>query len=157
MHKNATKCNETIGKWCKNKHGASKIIDTFETYQALPLIRAKEAVQAALVETRARLEREAATKAAGEAAAVADRAAMPAPNEGPGEPSGVATMAGREGLAEVGLDATQGGTAQDPGEEVSAAGEARAVSSALRSKPQRKCVTQSTLSVRKGRGSKSRN
>jgi hypothetical protein len=33
MHKNATKCNETIGKWCKNKHGASKIIDTFETYQ----------------------------------------------------------------------------------------------------------------------------
>jgi hypothetical protein len=36
MHKNATKCNETIGKWCKNKHGASKIIDTFETYH-LPL------------------------------------------------------------------------------------------------------------------------
>jgi hypothetical protein len=33
MHKNATKCNETIGKWCKNKLGASKIIDTFETYQ----------------------------------------------------------------------------------------------------------------------------
>jgi hypothetical protein len=32
MYKNATKCNETIGKWCKNKHGASKIIDTFETY-----------------------------------------------------------------------------------------------------------------------------
>jgi hypothetical protein len=32
-HKNATKCNETQGKWCKNKHGASKIIDTFETYQ----------------------------------------------------------------------------------------------------------------------------
>jgi hypothetical protein len=27
------KCNETQGKWCKNKHGASKIIDTFETYQ----------------------------------------------------------------------------------------------------------------------------
>jgi hypothetical protein len=26
------KCNETQGKWCKNKHGASKIIDTFETY-----------------------------------------------------------------------------------------------------------------------------
>jgi hypothetical protein len=34
MHKSATKCNETIGKWCKNKHGASKIIDTFETYQS---------------------------------------------------------------------------------------------------------------------------
>jgi hypothetical protein len=26
------KCKETQGKWCKNKHGASKIIDTFETY-----------------------------------------------------------------------------------------------------------------------------
>jgi hypothetical protein len=33
MHKSATKCNETIDKWCKNKHGASKIIDTLETYQ----------------------------------------------------------------------------------------------------------------------------
>jgi hypothetical protein len=33
MHESATKCNETIGKWCKNKHGASKIIDMFETYQ----------------------------------------------------------------------------------------------------------------------------
>jgi hypothetical protein len=33
MHKNATKCNKTQGKWCINKHGASKIIDTFETYQ----------------------------------------------------------------------------------------------------------------------------
>jgi hypothetical protein len=32
MHKSATKCNETIGKWCKNKHGASKIINTLETY-----------------------------------------------------------------------------------------------------------------------------
>jgi hypothetical protein len=28
------KCNETVGKWCKNKHGASKIIDTLDTYQA---------------------------------------------------------------------------------------------------------------------------
>jgi hypothetical protein len=35
MHKNATKCNETLSKWCKNKHGALKIIDTFETYQAV--------------------------------------------------------------------------------------------------------------------------
>jgi hypothetical protein len=34
MHKSATKCNETVGKWSKNKHGASKIIDTFETYQS---------------------------------------------------------------------------------------------------------------------------
>jgi hypothetical protein len=33
MHKSATKCHEILGKWCKNKHGASKIIDTFETYQ----------------------------------------------------------------------------------------------------------------------------
>jgi hypothetical protein len=32
MHKNTTKCNETLSKWCKNKHGASKNIDTFETY-----------------------------------------------------------------------------------------------------------------------------
>jgi hypothetical protein len=30
MHKNATKCNETLSKWCKNKHGASKIIDTLD-------------------------------------------------------------------------------------------------------------------------------
>jgi hypothetical protein len=34
MHKSATKCNETVGKWCKNKHGASKIIDTLETYHS---------------------------------------------------------------------------------------------------------------------------
>jgi hypothetical protein len=33
MRKNAMKCNETLSKWCKNKHGASKIIDTFEMYQ----------------------------------------------------------------------------------------------------------------------------
>jgi hypothetical protein len=32
MHKSATKCNETVGKWCKNKHGVSKIMDTLETY-----------------------------------------------------------------------------------------------------------------------------
>jgi hypothetical protein len=36
MHKSATKCNETICKWCKNKHGASKIIDTLETYHSSP-------------------------------------------------------------------------------------------------------------------------
>jgi hypothetical protein len=34
MHKNATKCNKTLNKWCINKHGASKIIDTFETYHS---------------------------------------------------------------------------------------------------------------------------
>jgi hypothetical protein len=33
MHKNATKCNKTQINWCINKHGALKIIDTFETYQ----------------------------------------------------------------------------------------------------------------------------
>jgi hypothetical protein len=33
MHKNAMKCNKTQSKWYINKHGASKIIDTFETYQ----------------------------------------------------------------------------------------------------------------------------
>jgi hypothetical protein len=33
MHKNATKCNESLSKWCKNKHGASKIMDTLKTYQ----------------------------------------------------------------------------------------------------------------------------
>jgi hypothetical protein len=33
MDKNITKCNETLSKWCKNKHGASKIIDTFWMYQ----------------------------------------------------------------------------------------------------------------------------
>jgi hypothetical protein len=38
MHKNATKCNKTLSKWCKNKHGASKIIDTLETYQATPML-----------------------------------------------------------------------------------------------------------------------
>jgi hypothetical protein len=36
MHKNATKCNKILSKWCINKHGASKIIDTFETYQTTP-------------------------------------------------------------------------------------------------------------------------
>jgi hypothetical protein len=33
MHKNVMKCNKTQRKWCINKHGASKIVDTFETYQ----------------------------------------------------------------------------------------------------------------------------
>jgi hypothetical protein len=35
MHKNATKCYETLSKWYKNKHGASKIMDTLETYHSL--------------------------------------------------------------------------------------------------------------------------
>jgi hypothetical protein len=33
MHKSATKYNEIFGKWCENKHGGPKIIDTLETYQ----------------------------------------------------------------------------------------------------------------------------
>jgi hypothetical protein len=33
MHKSTTECNETLSKWYKNKHGASKIMNTFETYQ----------------------------------------------------------------------------------------------------------------------------
>jgi hypothetical protein len=33
MHKSGTKYNETLSKWCKNKHIASKIIDMFWTYQ----------------------------------------------------------------------------------------------------------------------------
>jgi hypothetical protein len=28
---------ETVGKRCKNKHGASKIIDTLETYESLTI------------------------------------------------------------------------------------------------------------------------
>jgi hypothetical protein len=36
MHKNAMKCNKTQSKWGINKYGASKIIDTFETYQESP-------------------------------------------------------------------------------------------------------------------------
>jgi hypothetical protein len=39
MHKNVMKCNKTLRKWCKNKHGASKIIDTFETYYDVNFIR----------------------------------------------------------------------------------------------------------------------
>jgi hypothetical protein len=38
MHKNATKCNKTQSKLCINKHGASKIIDTFETYHSEKVI-----------------------------------------------------------------------------------------------------------------------
>jgi hypothetical protein len=48
MHKNATKCNETLNKWCKNKHGASKIMDTLETYQ-LPTIYGMQKVSVAYV------------------------------------------------------------------------------------------------------------
>jgi hypothetical protein len=36
MYKTTTKCNKTQSKWCINKHGPSKIIDTFETYHIFP-------------------------------------------------------------------------------------------------------------------------
>jgi hypothetical protein len=39
MHKNTMKCNKTQSKWCINKHGASKIIDTFEMYQGCRRVR----------------------------------------------------------------------------------------------------------------------
>jgi hypothetical protein len=32
MHKNTMKYNKIQSKWCINKHGTSKNIDTFETY-----------------------------------------------------------------------------------------------------------------------------
>jgi hypothetical protein len=38
MHKSATKCNETLSKWCKNKHRVSKIMDTLETYQCTQIV-----------------------------------------------------------------------------------------------------------------------
>jgi hypothetical protein len=44
MHKNATKCNKTQSKWCINKHGASKIIDTFEMYHQAHVKERQEAL-----------------------------------------------------------------------------------------------------------------
>src|SRR4051812_34110587 len=35
MHKNTSKCRQNITKLILNKHGASKIIDTFTTYHTL--------------------------------------------------------------------------------------------------------------------------
>jgi hypothetical protein len=43
MHKSATKCNKTLGKWCKNKHGASKIMDMLEMYHEAAHHKQKEA------------------------------------------------------------------------------------------------------------------
>jgi hypothetical protein len=39
MHKSATKCNKTLSKWCKNKHRASKIMDTLKMYHSSPIQR----------------------------------------------------------------------------------------------------------------------
>jgi hypothetical protein len=50
MHKNGTKFNETLNKWCKNKHGASKIMDTLETYQSP---RAAESICIGLLDSEA--------------------------------------------------------------------------------------------------------
>jgi hypothetical protein len=50
MHKNATKCNKTQRKWCVNKHGASKIIDTFETYQYATARRKRNLIKRLKVE-----------------------------------------------------------------------------------------------------------
>jgi hypothetical protein len=84
--------------------------------EALSLIRAKEAVQAALAGTRFRLDREAATKAAGEAAAVAAaQIDSSAPSEGPAGPSGGAAVTGGESLAAAGPDAVVDTAAHEPG------------------------------------------
>jgi hypothetical protein len=45
MHKSATKCNETLSKWCKNKHGTSKIMDTLETYQRVSILSDEDSIQ----------------------------------------------------------------------------------------------------------------
>jgi hypothetical protein len=55
MNKSATNCNKTLGKWCKNKHGGSKIIDTLETYQQ-PLRRFNEPKKKAIASKLHRLE-----------------------------------------------------------------------------------------------------
>jgi hypothetical protein len=50
--KNAMKCNKTQSKWCINKHGASKIIDTFETYHLTAdslAIMVKHAIEQGLI------------------------------------------------------------------------------------------------------------
>jgi hypothetical protein len=46
------KCNKTQSKWCINKHGSSKIIDTFETYQRVAWSPAKEVKFTTLEENR---------------------------------------------------------------------------------------------------------
>jgi hypothetical protein len=35
MLKNATKCKQNVKQLVENRHGASKIMDTFATYQSL--------------------------------------------------------------------------------------------------------------------------
>jgi hypothetical protein len=44
MHKNTMKRNKTQSKWCINKHGSSKIIDTSEKYHP-PDMGTKEEVK----------------------------------------------------------------------------------------------------------------
>jgi hypothetical protein len=59
MHKNAMKYNKTQIKWCINKHGASKIIDTFEMYHHVASAAAVSASnsEAAMGETAGSPER----------------------------------------------------------------------------------------------------
>jgi hypothetical protein len=52
MHKNAMKCNKTLSKWCKNKHGASKIMDTLEMYQAAVNIHWKTSIHCIYLYTK---------------------------------------------------------------------------------------------------------
>jgi hypothetical protein len=75
MHKNATKCNKTLSKWCKNKHGASKIIDMLETYQKsakAATTKAKKAEKALADANQGRIQREEAiTKGLNQVSALA--------------------------------------------------------------------------------------
>jgi hypothetical protein len=56
MHKSVTKCNETIDKWYKNKHEASKIIDTFETYHSTSIDPSRSTTSKNRTSTAARRE-----------------------------------------------------------------------------------------------------
>jgi hypothetical protein len=69
MHKNTTKCNKTQSKWCINKHGASKIIDTFETYQRLQWRDTRRSAESYVAAFAASLRRKEATVAEREASA----------------------------------------------------------------------------------------
>jgi hypothetical protein len=63
MHKNTTKYNRTQRKWFINKHGASKKLDTFETYH--PSSSTAPATRALEVPCRRLVSIEEAEKVAG--------------------------------------------------------------------------------------------
>jgi hypothetical protein len=73
MHKSAMKCNETVSKWCKNKHGVSKIIDTLETYHFSSGVKFSPRVKLMMDQSRAEL------RALTEALSAADTAAAGSP------------------------------------------------------------------------------